>query len=178
MSTIYIMSAVNLFCDATDPTKSKHLTIQELKLPALQADYQSHKAGGALVEIEIEVGVQKLESTFKLAGWDPDLLTQFGLGSRIKHTYTAYGLIIDRRTGREIEAKAILEARLGKVEGDSFKRGDLQTHDYMLNEITHYELFFDGAEKVYWDFWTNSWRIDGKSENASANSILRIAQAL
>ena len=43
--------------------------------------YQDHHAGGSRVQIEVAVGIQKLEPTFKLNGWDPDLLTQFGLGS-------------------------------------------------------------------------------------------------
>lgn len=178
MATIYVMEAANLFAGSADPTKSKHLTLQELKLPALQASYQEHMAGGAPVQIEIETGIQKLEPTFKLLGWDPDVLIQFGLGSQIKNTFTAYGVIVDRRTGRKIEAKAVIEGRLGKVEADTFKRGDLQTHDYAINEVTHYELFFDNTEKFYWDFFTNIVRVNGISQNDNANAILRIAQAV
>ena len=39
MSTIYIMEAANLFCGDHDPTASKHLTLTELQLPALQEMY-------------------------------------------------------------------------------------------------------------------------------------------
>ncbi len=82
MSTLYILEAANLFCGDDDPSNSKHLAIQEFKLPDLQAIYQDHHAGGARVQIELEVGIQKFEPTFKLAGYDPDLLAQFGLGSK------------------------------------------------------------------------------------------------
>ncbi|MFO1151009.1 MAG: phage major tail tube protein [Alsobacter sp.] len=177
MSTLYIMEAANLFCGDHDPTKSKHLSLSELKLPALQAMYQEHHAGGALMQIELEMGIQKLEPTFKLVGFDPDVLVQFGLGSRIKHVYTAYGVIVDRRTGRKIEAKTIMEGRLGKMEADAFSRGNLLATDYAINEVTHYELWFDGHEKFYWDFFTNAWRVDGASEVSDTNRILRIAGA-
>lgn len=177
MATIYVMEAANLFCGSADPTKSKHLSLQELKLPALQATYQEHMAGGAPVQIEIETGIQKLEPTFKLLGWDPDVLILFGLGSQIKQQFTAYGVIVDRRTGRKIEAKAIIEGRLGKVEADTFKRGDLMTHDYTINEVTHYELFFDNTERFFFDFFTNTVRVNGISQNDNSNAILRIAQA-
>ena len=125
MSTIYVLEAVNLFCGDHDPQASKHLTITELKLPDLQAIYADHHPGGARVAIEVELGVQKLEPTFKLAGFDPDLLSQFGLGSRMKNIYTAYGHIRDKRTGKDIEAKAIIEARLGKIAPDAYSRGEL-----------------------------------------------------
>ena len=70
--TVYIMEAVNLFVGDADPTKSKHLTIAELKLPDLAGIYADHHAGGALVATEFEVGVEKLEPTFKLNGIDPE----------------------------------------------------------------------------------------------------------
>ena len=174
MNTIYVMEAVNLFCGDHDPTASKHLTITELKLPPLQGIYADHHGGGARVAIEVEVGIQKLEPTFKLAGVDPDLLGQFGLGSRYKNVYTAYGKVRDKRTGRDIEAKAIIEARLGKIEPDAFTRGELMGHEYALNEVTHYELWFDNKPKIVWDFFENRWEVDGEDQNAQDNRILRI----
>lgn len=174
MSTLHVIEAANLFCGDHDAQNSKHLSIQELKLPALQAIYTDHHAGGARVQIEVEVGIQKLEPTFKLVGFDPDLLVQFGVGSKIKRIYTAYSQIINRRTGASLELRAVMEGRLGKVEGDAFQRGELQSHDYAINEVTHYELHFNGQEKIYWDFFSNIWRVDGVDENAAQNTILRI----
>lgn len=174
MATIYVLEAVNLFCGDHNPKDSKHLTISEMKLPDLQAIYQDHHPGGARVAIEVELGVQKLEPTFKLAGFDPDLLTQFGLGARNKHVYTAYGLIRNKRNGKDIETKAIIEARLGKIAPDAYSRGELVGHEYALNEVTHYELWFDQKPKIVWDFFENRWEIDGKDENAAMNRILRI----
>lgn len=174
MSTIYVMEACNLFCGDHDPEKSKHLTLQELKLPTLQEIYADHHAGGALVQIEVAVGIQKLEPTFKLGGWDPDLLGKFGLGSPAKNVFTAYGKIIDKRKGLAIEAKAVMEGRLGKIEPDAFQRGEFQGHEYAINEVTHYQLWFNESEKLYWDFYTNAWRVDGVDQNADTNRILRI----
>ena len=173
-STIYMMEAANLFCGDHDPSLSKHLTLAELKLPDLQAIYADHHPGGARVAIELEVGIQKLEPTFKLNGFDPDLLTQFGLGARAKNVYTAYGVIVDKRLGTKIEGKAIIEARLGKIAPDAFQRGELMGHEYALNEVTHYELWFGGAPKIEWDFFTSVWRIDGVDQDADTNSILRV----
>ncbi|MBI1649883.1 phage major tail tube protein [Hyphomicrobium sulfonivorans] len=174
MSTLYIVEAANLFCGDHEVENSKHLAIQELKLPPLQAKYSDHHAGGARVEIEVEVGIQKLEPTFKLVGFDPALLTQFGLGTKIKNIYTAYGEVLDRRTGQSVELIAKIEGRLGKVEGDAFQRGELMAHEYAINEVTHYEIHFNGQEKIYWDFWRSQWRVGGVDQNAVSNSLLRI----
>lgn len=174
MSTLYILNAANLYVGDHDPTNSKHLSIQELKLPDLQEIFQDHHAGGARVQIEVEVGVAKLEPSFKLAGFDPAVMAEFGLGSRIKNVFTAYGEIIDRRSGKSIELKAIMEGRLGKVAPDAFQRGELVGNEYAINECTHYEVWWNGSEKLLWDFWTNEWRVDGVDQNAASNRILRI----
>lgn len=177
MSTIYLMTAANLFVGDHDPTKSKHLTLSELKLPDLQEIFADHHGGGSNAAVEFAVGVEKLEPTFNLAGFDPDLLTEFGLSTRYRNKFTAYGVITDQRSGREIEAKAIIEARLGRVAPDAFTKGEMHGHEYAMNSVVHYELWFDGSEKIAWDFFENLWRVDGVDQNANVNRILRVPGA-
>lgn len=172
---LYVMEAANLFAGDHDPTASKHLTLSELALPALQEIFQDHHPGGSKVQVEIAVGIQKFTPTFKMTGWDPDLLVQFGLNSRSTNVFTAYGVIRNKRTGDAIEAKAIMEGRLGKVEAEAFKRGELQGHDYAINGLMRYELWFGGREKVFWDFFSTEWRLDGVDQNADERNILRIS---
>jgi len=171
---MFVMEAVNLFCGDDDPTQSKHLTIASLKLPDLAETFAAHGPGGGRVGIEVPVGIEALSAPFKLNGFDAALMTQFGLGVRNAMNYTAYGAIKDKRTGRTIESKALMEGRLGSITGDAFERGSLQGFDYEIKAITHYELHFDGAEKFYFDFFTNAWRVDGVDQNGDMNRILRI----
>lgn len=172
MSTFYVMEAVNLFCGNDDPSKSKHLTISELKLPEMTEKFEDHNPGGGRVGIEVSVGIEKLVASFKLNGFDPDLLAQFGLGKRTSNNYTAYGSIVEKRSGKTYQAKAVMEGRLGKVAPDAFQRGELQGHEYGIHGITRFELFFDGEEKVAFDFYANTWRIDGVDQNAEMNRNL------
>lgn len=174
-NTIFVMEAVNLFCGDHDPTASKHLTLSELALPTLQGTYADHAPGGGKASVEFEVGMEKLQPSFKLNGFDPDLLTQFGVSSKLKRVYTAYGVVVDKRTGARLEHKAIMEGRLGKVEPSAFQRGELQSHDYAINEMTHYELWFNDKQLLLWDFFTNAWKVNGEDENAEINQILRIS---
>lgn len=174
MSDIFVMEAANLFCGDHDPTASKHLTLSELQLPALTEMFVDHHAGGSAVQMEIPVGIEKMVASFKLIGWDPDLMGQFGLSGRKSKRYTAYGSIVSRRTGNTTQAKAIMEGRLGKVEAEAFKRGEAQSHDYGINGIVHYELHIGGVEKLYWDFFTTEWRVDGVRQNADEARMLNL----
>ena len=38
-----------------------------------------------------------------------------------------------------------------------------------------YELWFGGREKVFWDFFSTEWRLDGVDQNADERNILRIS---
>lgn len=174
-SNFYVVEATNLFCGEHDPTNSKHLTLREWAIPKLEEKFVDHSPGGGVADIEVGgLGIMKLTSAFKLAGFDPDLLAQFGLATPHRRLYTGYGALRDKRRGRSIEVKVIAEARLGKAEAEAFKRGELAGFDYSLNEILHYEVFFDGREKLYYDFFNNEWRVDGISQTNEVNRILRI----
>ena len=178
MTTLYTFDAANLFCGTVDPTNSKHLAIEHLKLPELDEEFKDHSPSGGRFGFEIPVGFKKLECTFKLTGFDPQVLTQFGLSSPIANIYTAYSVVVDRRTGQQIEHKAVVEGRLSKVAQSEVKRGETSDTDYRIGGISHYELWFGGAEKIFWDFFTNAWRVDGVDQNATRNSILRIPNSL
>lgn len=175
MSNVYIMEAANLFVGDHDPRNSKFLTLEELKLPDLQEAMVDHNPGGGKVGVEFAVGIQKLEPTFKLKGWDAPLLRIFGLGSTVRKLFTAYGVIRDKRSGRALEAMAVIEGRLSKVAPDAFKRGEAMDFEYAISEVMHYELFFDGNEELYWDFFTNTLRLGGVDPDPDFNSILRIS---
>lgn len=169
-----VMEAANLFCGDHDPEASKHLTLNELQLPTLQEMYQDHHPGGSRVAIEVALGVEKLAATFKLAGFDPDLYAQFGVNNRAVNTFTAYGVLRNKRTGALSQSKAVMRGRLGQIEADSFQRGELAGHNYGINEILHYELYVGGVEKFYWDFFTQELRQDGTDQNATERRLLGI----
>src|SRR3954469_8749499 len=111
---------MNLWVSDDGPNNSKHLTLDGMKLPTLEEISEAYHAGGAIGEIDVGgLGLKKLEITFKIKGYDPQIMSQFGLGSRGRMPYTAYGLIRDKKSNAAIELKAVAWARLGKMEGDS-----------------------------------------------------------
>lgn len=173
---MFIHEQTNLMAGDDGPDNSKHLTLSSAKLPTLDEMRQQYQAGGSLGTISIGgLGLAALECTFALLGHDPQVLSQFGLGSRIRRPYTLYGLIRDKKTGRSIELKAVMEGRIGRIDGSDLQRGELAAHDYMIDEIYHYQLWIDQKEKFYYDLFTSDWRVDGIAQNEDARNILRIA---
>lgn len=174
MSDIYVMESANLYCGGDGPEASKHLTLDSFKLPTMEEATQEHRPGGGPGAINIALGQNPLEMSFKLVGWDPQTLQLFGLGARRPRVYTALGAVMAKGAGTIHEAKVIVEGRLIRIEPDEFKRGELMGHDHSINEIWHYELWFGDKEMQYFDLRTATWRVGGVDENADTRRILRI----
>ncbi len=169
---IRIMEGSNLFCGSAG--NSLHLELTELALPPLEEIYQDFHPGGSPVQHEVGLGIQKFNASFKLAGWNEQVLALFGLGATVAEDFSAYGSIKDKQTGVIQSATCIMTGRLGKVEPEGHQRGELQHHDYAIREISHYELLIEGAEIYYWDFFSTEWRVNGAAQNAEERNALRI----
>jgi phage tail tube protein FII len=124
--------------------------------------------------------MNKLEATFNLAGWDPKLMAYIGQEDPFKQKFTAYGLIRNRRTAKALQAVAVMEGRLGRVNPTAFSKGNLMSHEYAIKGITHYSLKMSlnangQLDEIYlWDFFRSVRRIGGKDLNKEMIRLLRI----
>jgi phage tail tube protein FII len=187
-SNIYTMESANMICgnsgNKTAPGITTHLVLQELKLPGLEESYVDHNAAGASVGIEINTHINKLEATFNLAGWDPDVMVYFGREEFRYHQFTAYGLIRDRRLGSALGAYAKFQGRLGRVNPTAFSKGNLMAHEYSIKSIVHYELWMQEKsgtqmrEIYFWDFFTSERRVDKVDQNKEMVDLLHIPGVL
>ncbi|WP_404291562.1 phage major tail tube protein [Microvirga sp. RSM25] len=173
---LFVQEACSLYVGDDTPNANKRNNLDSIKLPTLEEISATHHAGGAIGAIDISgLGLNPLEATFKQTGWDPQTMSQFGLGRRGRMPFTCYGMLRDKGiSNRAIEVKAIMWGRLTRIEGDEFKRGDsLLGHDHTIKEILRYGLWYDGEEKYYYDWETGTWRVDGVDQNADERRILR-----
>ena len=46
--------------------------------------------------------------------------------------------------------------------------------DAVKSTAMHYELWFNEKEKLFWDFFSSEWRLDGVSQNDDERRILRV----
>lgn len=173
-NTVYVLEAVNLFVGIHDPSASNHLVLQSLKLPGLEENFTDHTPTGAPVGTEVDTHVNRLEAGFNLAGWQPWVMQLFGSPDRRHRVFTAYAAVRDRRTGELLEAKAIMEGRLGRADPQNNERGTMHQMEYAIRALVHYE-FYLGRDEIYkWDFFTSVRRVGGVDLNADLNRILRI----
>lgn len=176
--SLYIHEAVTLFVGDDGINNSKHLSLESIKLPTLEENSSNHFAGGAIGEISIgNLGLKALEVSFKVKGFDPQIMSQFGLGGSNSLPFTCYGAIRDKKGGGLVELKVIMRGRLGRLDSDELRRADLIGHDHMIHEIMHYEMWWGQKEKYYYDFFASDWRVDGVSQNSDVRAMLRVPGA-
>ena len=173
---LMILELANIFAGLVDPGASNHLVVQDLKLPAIEENYVDFAAGGAPVQIEIPTYINRLESTFTLIGFVPQVMTMIGLTVRSSQVFSAFGLVRDRLTGDAYQVRAVMTGRLGRVNPSNFRRGDLFSHEYSIRGITRYILDVgdpSSPESIYkWDFYELMKVIGGVDANADLNAML------
>ena len=175
MSDLIVNESFNLFVGSAGTDNTKHLVIKNLKIPEMEELSERFHAGGSWGAIEVGgLGMKELMCGFKLTGWDPQTLSQFGIGSRAKYPFTAYGNARSKATGTAVAIRAVMFGRLTKVAMPELERGKLVDTDYEIKEILNYQLYYANAEKYYWDWQTTVWRVDGVAQNADEIANLAI----
>lgn len=187
---VYTMEAANLIVGRTGsdnaPGVTTHLILAELKLPGMEENYVDFLPGGAPVAIEVNTHINRLEAAFNLNGWQPQVMGVLAASDADQQTFTAYGLIRNRRTGGASRAMAVMWGRLGRVNPTAFRRGDLMVFEYSIRSITHYELYMseEPGQNVldnpiyYWDFFESAfvvWGLNGQRQDINAEMIDALA---
>lgn len=164
----YSLESFNLYVGTDDEDNDKRVIIQNLSLPDMEEMTQSTHGGGSPFEVEIGMGAFKaLTPKFKLAGFDPQTLRQFGIGGRAQYPFIIKGKIRNLNGGRELGLKAVCWGRLTKYAPKEFKRGDSFEQDHEIKELVHYEKYIDGNEMYYYDHFAKPpiWRVNGANAN-------------
>jgi uncharacterized protein len=188
-ANVYVMEAANLIVGDVGPEAapglSTHLVLAELKLPGFEENYTDFLPGGAPVAIEVNTHFNRLEGSFNLNGWQPDVMGVLATSDWRMQRFNAYGLIRNRTNGEASQAIAVMWGRLGRVNPTAFRKGDLMVYEFSIRSITHYELYMsmsrngDLRQIYYWDFFTSEFWVTGVTGtpvnvNADLINILRL----
>lgn len=176
MNTLLTMESANIFCGAgpADSQASNHLTLSEVKLPGFDEQYVDHRAGGAPVAIEIDTIFAKLDCTFSLAGWSPQVISLLNSWSAQQNTFSIYGAIRDRMSGEVQQAVAHIKGRLGRADPQNWRKGDLQHWQYAIRGIVAYQLSLAGGLMVSWDFFQNRLIIGTADTTLESNRSINV----
>ena len=178
-NSVWTMESANLYVGSAtlDTNASNHLTLSEVKLPALDVQYVDHRAGGAPIAIEIDTVIARLECAFTLVGVTPQVMTKLGSWVQSQNDFYIYGVIRDQQTGSAAQAAAYIQGQLSRVDPQNYRRGDVLHTVYGIRGIIHYELNIAGEQIYFWDFATNTRIIGTNDQNALTNQFLKVPNA-
>lgn len=112
----------SLFCDGRGYAGN----VEELTPPKLTFKTEEFRNGGMDAPIAIEMGMEKLEASFILTKYDPDVLKIFGLAPGNSKPLTFRGSVISE-DGTEIPVIINLTGYLTEIDQGSWKAGDKAT---------------------------------------------------
>ena len=85
-----------------------------------------------------------------------------------------YGVLRDRLTGDAIQAKVKMRGRLGRVDPQNWRRGDVMPTNGSIRGIVYYEMQIAGARVYYWDFFNNIFYVGNNNRMDATNGLLHI----
>jgi hypothetical protein len=171
---VWTLEDVNLFCgDAPNNNQdSNHLVLTEMKLPGLDAQYTDHRAGGAMVNIEINNMIGRLEATFVLVGMTGQVMKLVNSWAYNNRWFTAFGVIRDQQTGQVAQGAALIKGQLGRADPQNWTRGNVLHTTYAIRGIMHYEFYIAGDRIYLWDYFNNTLVVGVEDQTAVINSLL------
>jgi P2 family phage contractile tail tube protein len=172
---LLLLEQANIFLGDANPEDSNHIKLASVGLPTLERVTASHLGGGAISEVNWSMNAYRaLEPTFKLAGFSESSYRLLGIGSSEAQRFTIYGILRNKETGKQHQAKAIVRGIIGRLAADAFERASAFGHDHGITEVTRYELHVDNQEWFYMDYFSSVVRQLGNDETHAMRVALGI----
>lgn len=134
----YILRNCTIFADRV----SKIGQASEITLPVPAVKVEELRNAGMVMPIDVNMGYEKIEGSFKLTGFDPQAITLFGLAVGVEKEYMATGALA-HEDGTIINATAYLRGMLIKNDHGSWKPGEAGENDHAIT-LRYYRLEVDG----------------------------------
>lgn len=160
----YILRNCTIFVDRV----SKVGQASEMTLPVPEEKVEEIRNAGMVMPIEVKLGYEKLEVSFKMTAFDPETLKLFGLRPGLIKEFMITGALVDE-DGATHSAVAYVRGFLKKAESDAWKPGERSESDYMVS-VRSYKLEIDGNPIVEMDMFEV--KVGGVSQTRDIRSAL------
>lgn len=144
--------------------------VSKVTLPKLKRKTEAHRGGGMDAEIDMPMGLEKLETSFSLVGVDRESLAFFGIASAGAFNGTFRGAFTDRKGG-VVAAVATYRGLLTEVDMGDWEAGKKGETKYSAT-LDYYKLEVDGRVVFEIDPLANIRIIDGVDELAAERAAL------
>jgi hypothetical protein len=160
----YLLRNCTIFVDRV----SKVGQASEMTLPVPEETVEEIRNAGMVMPIEVKLGYQKLEMSFKMTAFEPDTLKLFGLKPGVIKEFMVTGALVDE-DGAAHSAVAYVRGFLKKGDAGSWKPGEKNESDYAVS-IRSYKLEIDGNPIIEMDPFEV--KIGGVSQTRDIRSAL------
>lgn len=118
--------------------------IGDITPPVPAVKVEEIRNAGMIMPIEVHMGYEKLEFSFKMPGLDPQVLKLFGLAPGSENPFMITGALVDE-DGTEHSAVMTIRGFLKQADSGTWKPGDQAENDFMVS-VKYYKLEIDGDE--------------------------------
>ncbi len=160
-----VLKNFNLFVDGRGYAGS----VEEVTPPKLTIKTEEFRGGGMDAPISIDMGMEKLECSFSLVEYDPDLLKLFGLISGTAVQLTLRGALVDDTTTTPMIIN--LRGMYSEIDFGKFKAGDKSSLQCTV-ACRYYSLEIDGSTIVEIDVDNMTRVIDGTDQMSELRDAL------
>lgn len=138
----YILRNCTIFADRV----SKIGQASEITLPVPTEKVEEMRNAGMVMPIDVPMGFEKAEASFKLTGFDPQVIQLFGLAVGQEREFMATGALV-HEDGTVINATAYIRGRLIKNDPGSWKPGEVGENDFQI-ALRYYRLEVEGRTLI------------------------------
>lgn len=143
----------------------------ELSLPALKVQAESFRGAGMLAEVDIDMGLEKLEMEATYGGLVVGVLRQFGLTRADGAMLRFNGAYQDDSTGGVTAAELVTRGRHAELDPGSAKAAD-DTEWKVKSTLTYLKWTIAGVEQVEIDVLNCVYRIGGVDRMAQIREAI------
>lgn len=156
-----VLKNMNLYVDGRGYAGA----IEELILPKLTLQTEEFRGGGMDAPVKIDMGMEHLEASFTLKGFDRSLLRFFGLGSGKAVVVTVRGGMYSQEHGTEFPVVVQLRGMMTELDFGTWKVTESSTIKATVS-LRYYRLNVDGEEIHEIDINNMLRKIDGVDQLA------------
>ncbi|ABB56780.1 phage major tail tube protein [Synechococcus elongatus] len=163
-----VLKNFNLFVDG----RGYAGVIEQLTLPKLTTQMEEYRGGGMDAPVEIDLGQEKLECTFQLFEYDPNVVRLWGLADGAATQVTARGGL--RRDG-EAAVPIVVNMRgvVKEMDAGDWTAGEKTSGQFMM-ALRYIKVAIDGQELIEVDVVNMIRKVGGTDQLESIRAAIGI----
>ena len=147
--------------------------VAEIELPKIVIKTEQWRGGGMLGEIDIDMGLEKLEMTTKSGGLVIPVIRQFGLIGVAGVQQRFVGAYQEEGNGGVVQAEIVTRGKHTELDLGTAKAGD-NTEHAVKSTLSYFKFSANGAQVMEIDMLSGLFIVGGVDRTAALRAALQI----